>query len=484
MVDHDHDEALHRLRADDPATGSDPDLHRLRALLSHKAPASQGADAATRVDDDLLRGPRLRAPWIAAAAVAAVGLTGGGYALGLQQAPEPAPAATGGPALNLDPASPGLDLAGEAMGGDAGVGVHTSGAMGTSGAMAVSSSDGGASWDIGTVRLSAGEGLPEGPGTGEVRALVSDRDPDELLGTLAAHLGMEDATPLPDGLEEYGISQSSLADPERGLVLFAGADTGPLSFSFQSTYADPYCAQMYEGMPEEDLAIVKEEWENTYGDEMPFPTPDLCRTAEGPLPDDATAKQVAAEFFEAAGIDLDGYEVQTYEMSMSDDGDDPYRSVDYMHKTVTDGSLYLSAVVGPEGLVSANGMVGEFTSLGQYPVISATEAVARYATREFSSDYGVQLSEDMGFFEDGASATSIPQEWAEPEPLPQMQAGDKIPVYRKDKVVTGAELVQGSMWVQNGGSIEVPVWKLTTGDGNSYPVLALADEAFDFRSWD
>ena len=69
MVEHD-DEAIHRLRASDPATGSHPDLHRLRSLIAQKAPASQGADRATAVDDELLRGPRLRTPWVAAAAVA------------------------------------------------------------------------------------------------------------------------------------------------------------------------------------------------------------------------------------------------------------------------------------------------------------------------------------------------------------------------------------------------------------------------------
>lgn len=473
----DHDEAMDRLRADDPATGSHPDLHRLRSLIAHKAPASQGVDAATRVDDDLMRGPRLRAPWIAAAAVAAVGLSGGGYALGLQQAPEAPPAATGGPALTLDPASPGLQPMQDAMAGEAGTMT-----MGSAQGSFTSSSS--MSWDMGPVRLTAGEDLPDGPGTGEVRALDSDQDPAAVLASLADHLGVE-GRPLPESVQEMaGMGDETLVDPDKGYILNANDSGGPLSFGFHSLYQDPYCAETYTEMPDEEMRIVQEEWQKSYGEELVFPTPELCRVATGERPDEATAIQAAADFFTGVGIDLDDYEVHTYGMSTAS-GQESYTSVEAMHKDHHGGQLYLSATVSPDGLVSASGSVGDFTSLGQYPIISAAEAVERYATREFSTDYSVQADEEMVWTEDGAVATAMPEEeWVEPTPVPAPEAGERIPLLRKDKVVTGAELVQGSMWLPSGGSIEVPVWKLSTGDGNTYPVLALADEAIDYRPWD
>ena len=85
MVNHDDDDALARLRASDPATGSHPDLRSLRHRIAQKAPASVGADTATRVHDDVFRGQGLRAPWIAAAAVAAFGFGAGGDAVGAPQ---------------------------------------------------------------------------------------------------------------------------------------------------------------------------------------------------------------------------------------------------------------------------------------------------------------------------------------------------------------------------------------------------------------
>ena len=60
----------------------------------------------------------------------------------------------------------------------------------------------------------------------------------------------------------------------------------------------------------------------------------------------------------------------------------------------------------------------------------------------------------------------------------------KIPLLLKEKTVTGAELVQGFVWTQAGTSLEVPAWRLTTEDGMHYAVLAVADEAIDWVSWE
>lgn len=467
----DHDSAMDRLRTSDPATGSHPDLHSLRDLVAQKAPASLGSDEVTRIHDDPLRGSRARAPWVAAAAVAAIGLGAGGYALGMQQV-ETAPVAD---QTQVEPASPGLDLATEAL---------PRGGMALDGEESMILEDGvtdedmasedyGMFYDPGAVRLVAGEGLPAGPGTGEVLATVSDQDPEEFATSLAEHLGM-DAVPAPEG-ESWGYDATDLVDAQTGQVIHASTDGGPLNFHYESIFASEWCLQMFEGLTEEDMAVVQEDWARSYGPGMPLPDASSCRTPEGPAPSEEQAKVWAEEFFAGAGVDTSGFTVEVYAPD-----DSTTVNLDYWPEGLQYGQLHLSAVIGPDGVTSAYGMVGELSSLGDYPVISAAEAVDRYGTREWSTDYSVSIPEDSEpWLGNGMSMPSY--ELTEPTVL---QPGDRIPLLLKEKTVTGAELVQGTLYTPNSGELQVPAWKLLTEDGMYYAVLALADEALDLRSWE
>lgn len=504
MVDHD-DEALGRLRASDPATGSHPDLHRLRSLIAQKAPASQGAERATALDDDLMRGPRLRAPWIAAAAVAALALSGGGYAIGLQQgdgttspaARSVSPAAPGGAEVANGAALPGGMAAAEKMAADGGMSAGASG-----------SSTAGPSFDPGPVRLTAGEGLPDSPGTAEVKVMRSDQDPQEFIDAYAAKSGFT-GKPLPDS--EYfagpGVDAKGLIDTDKGRVITASKDGGALQFMYEDIYGSEYCSGMYAGMTDDDLQAMKDEWAKGYGPDLPFPSPDQCREVTGERPSDDAAEAAAKDFFAQAGVDVskytfkalssDSYPMEVFSSELSVDsmavtggpGSGGSSAFVNVEATLTDsgidsfgmGGPGISATVGPEGLVSAYGSVGELSSLGEYPVISAKEAVARYASREFATDYSVSIADDMAMYDDMAAATGMAV--AMPQPA-SLEPGDKLPLLRKDKTVTGAELVRGTLWTQSAGSAEVPVWKLTTADGMYYTVLALSEEAVDFQSWD
>lgn len=485
-----HDEAMDRLRTSDPATGSHPDLHSLRALVAQKAPASQGSDEVIRVHDDPLRAPRAVGPWIAAAAVAAIGMGGGGYALGAHQAEPPTVA---GGTVTVDPGSsaPGtgsgegepVDVDPPEGGPEDGFGVDERGwaagdmDMGMGGDEAMAADEAGMSemaYDPGPVRLVAGEGLPAGPGTGEVRALVSDQEPQDLVDQLAEGLGMA-ATPIPQD-DEYNYYPHGVIDADSGEVIQAGQEGGPLTFHYESVFTGEWCTAMFEGYAEEDLEWVREDWLRSYGPEMPFPGPDSCRTPEGPAPSEDEAKAMATEFFALAGIDPSGYTVEVY-------ADEGQRSVnlDYWPEDMEYGQLNLHAVVGPEGVTSAYGTIGEFTSLGSYPVISAAEAVDRYGTREWGMDHHVSIPEDYTPYPMGEELSMPVYELPEPAAL---TPGDPIPLLLKDKTVTGAELVQGTLYTSNAGVIEVPVWKLLTADGMYYAVLALAEEALDYQSWE
>lgn len=500
MVDHD-DEALSRLRTSDPATGSHPDLHHLRSLIAQKAPASQGSERATALDDELLRGPRLRAPWIAAAAVAALGLSGGGYALGLQQGDGGTPASR-----SVSPASagelhalPGSAAADMAEGAKMAAQAQASGAQADSGSQYASDSAGPA-YDLGPVRLTAGEGLPASPGTAEVRVMRNEQEPQEFIDSFASTSGFS-GEPLPDS--EYfsgpGGEVAGLIDATNGRVVTAYADGGALNFNYEDIYGSEQCAYMYEGIPDEELQAIKEDWAKGYGPTLPFPSPDLCRDVTGERPSDAEAVAAAKEFFAQAGVDVSSFTFTTYaqddayasSMEVSADGmmttEDPGGSDGSSPFVMVDGrsddagGLSASVTVGPEGVVSAFASLGELSSLGEYPVISATEAVERYGTREYGMDLSVTIPEDMTAYSDSASMTEMAME------MPQgasLDPGDPLPVLLKDKTVTGAELVRGTLWTQSAGSAEVPVWKLTTEDGMYYTVLALSEEALDFQSWE
>lgn len=480
MVEHE-DEAIHRLRSSDPATGSDPHLHRLRELIAHKAPASQGADRATAVDDELLRGPRLRAPWIAAAAVAALGMGAGGYAVGAQSQDGAPPIVADGAGTQARAAAPGPDedtdqpdpLSSE---------LELSGGTAESQAsMGAGYADSGPAWDPGPVRLTAGEGLPGSPGTAEVRVLQSEQTPQDFIDAWVAASGFE-GKPLPDSDYYFGedFEGAGLIDTDDGLMMMASVEGSSLHFNYEDIYGSEYCSSMFEGVPDEDLQVMKDDWARSYGPDLPFPTPESCKEITGERPSEDQATALASDFFTEAGIDVSAYTFTTY----PDGAPSTMVMVDAQPTDGTStGELTLSATVGPAGVVSAYGSVGEMVSLGEYPVISAADAVERYSVREFSLDYGVTIAEDDVMWTE--------EEWEEFE-MPEfelpanaaLEPGDPVPMLLKDKVVTGGELVRGSMWTQTAGTVEVPVWKLTTDDGMYYPVLALAEDALLFQSWE
>lgn len=474
MVDHD-DEAMARLRASDPATGSHPDLHSLRQRIAHKAPASQGADRATRLHDDPLRGPGLRAPWIAAAAVAAFGFGAGGYAIGAQEAP-----GTGG---QVAAGQGHTDDASEATDGPEGWGepglTRTESDEGTAVSSTAMGGDSGP-WDPGPVRLTPGPDLPTESGTAEVRAIVSDQDPDAFLDEWAQRIGFEGVRPADTPGGWFG--GNALYDLDNGRMLNVSNDGGGgLSFGYEDLFASPWCKDSYSGMPEAEMERVRQEWAAAFGEEVPFPDASRCKDVSGERPNDEQALAAARDFLATTGIDLSGYTIKVADYQ---DESTNQVMVEGWPEGQQHGYLMLNAQVGPDGVTSAHGSLGEMTSLGDYPVISAVEAVERYGQREFGMEYGVTLAEDTA--PGGTEATTMPVEPGleveMPEPVP-VKPGMKIPMLLKDKVVTGAELTTGSMWAQTSGPLEVPTWKLTTDDGMHYAVLALDDEAIDWQSW-
>ncbi|AXH97514.1 hypothetical protein [Ornithinimicrobium avium] len=481
MVDHD-DEALNRLRATDPATGSHPDLHTLRRRIAQKAPASQ-ADTATALHDEMFAGPTIRAPWIAAAAVLALGFGAGGYAIGAQQASPAGGTVAAGQGEESasdrggDSEDPLVGIGGRAV--DAGPD-SASTTMNADSAAEYAGGDGQA-WDPGPVRLVAGAGLPTGHTTGEVRALMSDEDPDAFLTAWAERLSFEGLRPTtPD--EQGWFGDDVIYDPDGARILAANVDGtgGALNFNYSDLLADPYCADMYTELPDGEMEQMRKEFTDAFGADVALPDASRCKDVSGPAPskDDAIAQ--ARDFLATTGLD-----VSAYELRVPDYQDDSVNQVMVEGWPVDgprNGQLNVSVTISQQGVTNAYGMLGEMRSLGDYALISATEAVERYGQREFGMEYGITLDEDVESWATDATTMPVEPDFTMPEPLP-VEPGMKIPLLLKEKVVTGAELTRGTIWGNTGGPLEVPAWKLTTEDGMHYAVLALADESIDWQSW-
>ncbi|WP_151525960.1 hypothetical protein [Serinicoccus kebangsaanensis] len=458
MVQHD-DEALHRLQRSDPATGSHPDLGRLRSLIAHRAPASQRGDSTAQVDD-LLRDPVIRAPWVAAACIAALAIGAGGYVLGAQRSTD-----------TLLVADQGGLLAPAGGGVEAGVSAE----MGASASVESSGSESAPEpYDPGPVRLVPGPDLSDERSTGQVRVLRSDEDPAAFVEAWAGALDLQ-GVPIPNDVE-FLPEGEGIADAETGRFIIATNEGGGLQLTYSDFFSSSECGDTLT-MIEADEEFFTEFWQETFGADTPLPSAADCTELTGPRPTQEEARTAAVDFLTRAGLSLEGYTFRVDEM-------DPSSTEVYVEGAPPGGAygpLHLFVRVGPSGVVlDANAGIGEMVSIGDYPVISPVEAVQRYQDDVFSMHYGVQLPEDL---EEDTSGSGV--RFIEPDlpPTPEIEDGMRLPLLLKDKEVTGAKLVQASIYTE-AGSMEVPTWRLTTADGMSYPVMAVADEAIDWISWE
>jgi hypothetical protein len=277
----------------------------------------------------------------------------------------------------------------------------------------------------------------------------------------------------------YG--ENVLVEPDTLRILSVDSQGGGgMHFSYDDQLNGPYCKDMWAGTSPEDLEMMREEWSKAMGPDIPVPEPSMCHDVSGSAPSQEQAVAAAEDFLASTGLDLSTY---TLEASDYQEPGASSISVDgWPEGGMPGGDLSVHLVVSAAGVVNAWGAVGEMTSLGDYPVISAAEAVDRFGKREFSNDYGVSLAEDMMPFEGDMSSMPMP-DYTMPPPVP-VEPGMDIPLLMKDKVVTSAELTTGTLWTQTGGSFEVPTWKLMTDDGLHYAVLAVADEAIDWIAWE
>lgn len=487
------DEALARLRAADPAQGAHPNLHRISERLRGRTPLgsqqplgspslkdpagqslSQTSDTVVRVMDPHHRTGR--GGLLVAASVAALAMAGGGYAVGASVAGGDDPRGT---VAAQDEGQEDSSTAADSM--DA----AESGSAESYTASSDSGGDMGGGY-LGPVIPVAGEGLSTERTTGAVYAPAGG----------AASGAVDQLRPYAEGLgiegevQDYGAG-ADLTDATDGRAVHLYVHGGQTSFDYTNPALDSWCQQAMDEA--KDLGY------------SPFgaggPQEIECATLGEP-PSGDQAISAAQELLDQAGVDHTGYTFSVEEAfgwfdtgpamgdAASSTAEPDSLTLEEDTTMLADEEMTAVSVVASDpdspvgdyrtwhfsvtsaGVSSASVQLGELVELGDYEVISATEAVERANDVRFQQ-LGVYIP-DLEY------AESYGEEWQEPEPLPAVEPGGVIPFPLGEATITEADLHTGVLALWDGTEFLVPAWNLTDADGNSWQVLGLAEDALDF----
>lgn len=489
------DHALARLRATDPAAGSAPDHTALRDAVRRRvaadalaAPSSPGAyvERGEEVDVELDGRPRdelaaARArrwtTWPArAAAVAAAALVvggGGGYAIGAAGGGGDDPAAgvitlgepgTGG-------AGSGTDGAGQEITGASPLGAPEAARGGSGGADAMWPGGGGRTVFTAS-GLSGAAGSAQAWGFDTSAAFTA-----EAAARAAAALGLQGEPTLVDGLWTVGPNDG--ASPTLQLV-----PDGSVSLSYWDPTTDPWACAVAEGSEGSGEASGSSSADPGAGGEiMPVPEPEPCTQRDlGAAPSAEEAGNRLREVLAALSLDP-----ASYELISDEDGDDAwtyvtaYQVVDGQRSGVAWGATFTGG-----GLQSLYGSTAPLVDLGEYPVVSPADAVARLMDPRFGSWGGPVMwaGAEAGAVTDGDTAVSseAPVEPTTPT-LPGTPAPGSAVAWPVGEVTIVEARLGVAMHTQPDGSVLLlPSYELVGDDGGVWSVVAVADDHLDFSS--
>lgn len=425
-----------RLRAADPAAGSVPDLAALRAAVD--------ARVTTGTTDELAR--RRRVPLAArVAAVAAAALVvggGGGYAIG-------AASADGGaaPAIAVD-APPQEGGVGERLA----AGPESMSAAGAAGAQ--SAADMAAPGWSGRAVFTA-SGLSTERGTSRAWAFdASASFTEQTVAAAAEALGVTGSPQLVDGTWSVGPTDGSGAT-----VQLYPDGTG--SLSFYDPTKDPWaCSQLpvAEGGAE-DLATSD------------LPVEPCAQRELGPAPEPDAATATVTDVLGRLGLDP-----SAYELVAEDWGDDQWAYVTAYH--VVDGrrsGLQWSASFTGAGLQSLFGSVAPLVDLGEYDVVSPSEAVERLMDPRFGGG-GMPIAYAEGAEPRGEAVAPAPR-------VPGTVAPGSAFSWPVDEVTIVEARLGGALHtLADGAAVLVPTYELVSDDGGIWSVVAVTDDHLDFAS--
>ncbi|MBZ2197228.1 hypothetical protein [Occultella gossypii] len=474
------DEALSRLRAADPATGSSPDLAALRrAVTARVGELGDGHDGGngnhedTEHDDELLGARRRRASagrgrrgLLVAASVAALAVFGGGgYAIGAAGGTEP---------------DGGTVVADEGAAGDASV-AQEDYSVGAESMLA-----GYGRTEFTADGLSADGSAAEAYGLDATAALTAER-----VAQLAQALGLDGDPVLADGVWTVGSWEGG------GPVLSVFVD-GTASTSYTNPALDPWaCAEGAQVEPDSG------------GDDG---TVDCGNDQVAVGENEAIV--AAQEVLTAAGVDVDDFN-----WSITEPGEHATNvvAIPSIGAGTVEGVIGWQFTVTAGGIASAWGSLADVYSLGTYDVVSPVAAVDRLTDPRFgagggggmmpftAADGGVTESpaDSAGAAEDSASTAETapdvtaqepaqapagpadePVDSGEPPtaaPAPA-QVGAPIDWPVRQVTINGSELVLMSVYQSDSSVVLVPAWRLFDTEGGTWTVNAVADAGLDFSA--
>jgi hypothetical protein len=188
----------------------------------------------------------------------------------------------------------------------------------------------------------------------------------------------------------------------------------------------------------------------------------------------AQATSQAKDTLDALGLDAGSYE---YEAS----SDGPAASVTAYG--VVDGQrtgATWTFVVADDGVQSASGPVAPLVELGDYDVVSPSEAVARLNDPRFAEVYGVypMMAGAEAAGAKGDDAVSSPSD--EPTVPATIEPGADLPWLVTDVMVTEERLGLALRTFEDGSTALVPAYELSDGAGGSWSVIAVTDAQLSF----
>lgn len=438
----DHEDALARLRAADPAQGAEVDVARLRTAVDARIAAEAGGEGLAPVTD--IRASRSRR-WLRVASAAAAAVVVGGVGFGLGNGALLGRTGGGDTAFDgaaTSEAASGLAPADAAAPEAGGGGVDSAAAM-----------DERMIWPGWPERQTfTPVGLPNEAGTATMWAFDATAAWTEArVAEIAAVLGVEGTPELTDGSWVVGTLDGT------GPYLMVYPD-GQAGLNFYDPAADPWnCEAVREGAAE---------------------CPDL-----GPAPTDDEARQLTRDLLAELGLDPAAFE---YEVS-KDEGAGwisvaAYQLLDGRRTGVSWWASYSGG-----GLQSLSGSLAALVDLGTYPVVGAEEAVSRITDPRFGTIGGFSVlpaARGGGVLEGDAMVEDqvVAPDTTPTEPPAPLAPGAAVPWPVEDVEITGAELGLAQWTTADGVSLLVPAWELSADDGRTWTVLALAEDALDMTS--
>ncbi|WP_166436020.1 hypothetical protein, partial [Cellulomonas shaoxiangyii] len=426
---------------------------------------------------------RRPARWLQVAAVAtgAVLVGGGGYALG----------AAGGDA----PAAPPIALQGQAVGTEATV----EGLAGADAGTARSMIAPGFGWRT----TFTGEGLPTEPG--EARAWAFDAT---SAATAEAARRAAEVLGVPgEPRAEWGQWVVGANDGTGASVTIGGDGTANLWFYDRAR--DPSVCQA--GLPEEldggaaegagpaagtgdatgepavapDMSILPVPAPEPVPEPAPA-DPSVCDPAATPTGDAAVA--AARDLLDRLGVDTAGYE-----LTVAEETGVP-GLVNVQATQVVDGTqtgVAWTVGLAGDGVQSASGPLASLVELGTYDVVSATDAVERLGDPRFGASFG-GVSPLARTAAAGAGTEDVVGSMpAEPQPAPAEPTVPPVPAPGspiawpvQQVTLVDARLGVTLLTTPDGATVLVPAWELADADGQTWSVIAVAQDQLDLSPVD